>query len=106
MHYGALRGMKPYSKICDNFRALGNSAGFGYVLRAIAHDLVMCYRPQCRILLCAMGHSTGFCFVLWAIVRELILRSVPKRQPTTIAQDHTNLFLKACQIFLRNSEAK
>jgi hypothetical protein len=35
--YGPLCGMKPYTtvKICDDFRAVGQSTGFGYALWAI-----------------------------------------------------------------------
>jgi hypothetical protein len=29
MRYGPLREMKPYSKICIDFCAMGHSAGFG-----------------------------------------------------------------------------
>ncbi len=35
-HYGPLHGMKLYSKNCIDFCAMGNSAGFGYALWAIA----------------------------------------------------------------------
>jgi hypothetical protein len=64
-------------KICDNFRSVGHSARFGYVLWAIVQDLVMCYGPQRRNLLCVMGCSTGFCHGLWAIVQDLVMRYGP-----------------------------
>ncbi len=40
MPYGSVRRMKQYSKICDNFRAINNSAEFGGALWAIPQDLV------------------------------------------------------------------
>jgi hypothetical protein len=67
MHYGPLRGMKEYSKICIDFCAMGNSAGFGYLLWAIGQDLVTLwalakdfvkhYGPWRSIWLCAMRQS-------------------------------------------------
>ncbi len=33
-------------KICDDFRTIGHSTGFGYPLWAIAQDLVLCYGPN------------------------------------------------------------
>jgi hypothetical protein len=36
LRYRPLRGMKPYSKNLDNFCPVACSAGFGYVLRAMA----------------------------------------------------------------------
>jgi hypothetical protein len=40
-----LQGLKPYSKNCEDFRAMGKSIEFGYVLWAIAQDLFMHYDP-------------------------------------------------------------
>jgi hypothetical protein len=58
----------PTVKICDNFRAVGHSAGFGYELWARAKDLVMHYEPQSRILFCAaITPSAGFGYELWSI---------------------------------------
>jgi hypothetical protein len=68
MLYGPLHGIKMYNKICDGFRTVGHSAGFGYSLWAIAQDLDICYGPQHRILLWAIGHSAEFGYALWAIV--------------------------------------
>jgi hypothetical protein len=45
IRYGPLREMKPYSKICIGFLAMGHSAGFGYALWAIAYGLVIRYGP-------------------------------------------------------------
>ncbi len=44
-------------KICYNFCAMDHSTGFGYVLWAVAKDLVKRYGPWRNIWLCAMGHS-------------------------------------------------
>jgi hypothetical protein len=45
MRYGPLHGMKLYSKICDDFCAMGHSTGFVYALWPIAQDLVMRFGP-------------------------------------------------------------
>jgi hypothetical protein len=45
LHYGPLRDMKLYSKICIDFCAMGHSAGFGYALWAISQGLVIRYGP-------------------------------------------------------------
>ncbi len=49
--YGPLRGMKPYSKNCDDFHTVGQSTGF--------------------LKLCAKGHSTGFGSAPWTIAQDL-----------------------------------
>jgi hypothetical protein len=68
LRYAPLRRMKPNSKICDDFHAVGLGAQFRFVLWARAQDSVMRFGPKLRILLFAMGHSAGFGCVLWAIV--------------------------------------
>ncbi len=45
MHYEPFCGMKPCSKIHDDFRAMSHKAGFVYGLWAIAQVLVMRYGP-------------------------------------------------------------
>jgi hypothetical protein len=68
LHYGPLRGMKPYSENLYWFLlygplrkiwfcTMGHSTGFGYPLWAIAKDLVKRYGPWRNIWLCVMGHS-------------------------------------------------
>jgi hypothetical protein len=68
MRYGPMRGMKPYSKNLflisalwaiaqDWLCAMGNRAGLGYPLWAVAKDLLKLYGPWRRIWLCAMDHS-------------------------------------------------
>jgi hypothetical protein len=47
MRYGPPRGMKSYSKICDDFCATGYSAGFGYALwalKGLSHEIEMNYK--------------------------------------------------------------
>jgi hypothetical protein len=46
---------------------MGNSAGFGYALWAIAQGLVIRYGPQRRIWLGATGRGAAFGYALWAI---------------------------------------
>jgi hypothetical protein len=49
-----LRRISLSVKICDNFPAVGHSAGFGNPLWAVAKDLVNHYWPWRSIWLCAM----------------------------------------------------
>jgi hypothetical protein len=58
----------PTEKICEDFRTLGHSVGFGYALWVRTQDFILRYEPKLRILSCAMGPSAGFCSALWAIV--------------------------------------
>ncbi len=51
--------------------AIGDSAGFGYALLAIAQDFVVCYEPQRRIY-----------NALWAVAQDFVMRYGPY-----IAQD-------------------
>jgi hypothetical protein len=82
MRHGPLLRMKPYSKICDDFCAVGQSTGFGYAQWATAQDFVMHFilGHNEGFFLCAMTDSTGFCYAPWAIDPKLI----------TIAQNCTN----------------
>ncbi len=57
---------------------MGRSPGIGYLLWAVAKDLVKRYGPWCSIWLCAMGHS---------------------EKPITIAQNYAT-------VFKRDSDAK
>jgi hypothetical protein len=41
LRYGQLREVSRTVKICNNFPAMGHSAGFGYTLWAAAQDLIM-----------------------------------------------------------------
>ncbi len=52
---GPLRGMKLYSKICNDFCAMGHSTKVG--LELPGHDAVFGY------VLCALGCSAGFGYV-------------------------------------------
>jgi hypothetical protein len=46
-------------KICFDFCAMGQSAGFGYPLWAVAKDFVKHYGPWRSIWLCTMGNSAN-----------------------------------------------
>jgi hypothetical protein len=49
---------------------MGHSAGFGYVLWAIAQSLVIRYGLQRRIWLSDMGSGAAFGNALWAIAQN------------------------------------
>jgi hypothetical protein len=49
---------------------MGHCSGFGYMLWAIAADMVMRYGPLRRIWLYAMGQCGGFAYALWTTVRN------------------------------------
>ncbi len=58
VHHGPQRRMKPHSKICINFSAMGHCPGFAYALWAIAQ---------------------GFGYLLWVVVNDLFKRYGPWR---------------------------
>jgi hypothetical protein len=85
---------------------------------AIVQNFVMCYGPQCRILLCAMGHSEEFCSVLWATAQNFFFYEpwstahnfLKRYGPWCRIVDHSGesheLHSKACRNLSGNSQAK
>jgi hypothetical protein len=77
MRYGPLRGMKPYSINLYYFCTMGHSAGYGYVLWAMAQGLVIRHGLLRRIYLRAISHDAAFGYALWAIAQTNYLSTEP-----------------------------